>query len=337
MNRKRLVPIVIVLVVLLAAAVWLWRKSAVGQSSTLSASGTVEATEARLGFQSSGRVGRITVREGQQVTEGAILGELDTAELEARRRQALARVEAAEALLRELERGAQREEIAQAMAAVEAARERLSDAQRDLERNRTLHQGGAISLEAYQKSATAAQVAESQLAQAAEQLALVRKGPRQERIEAQRAQVAEARAGVRAVDAAIGNATMVAPITGVVTVRHVEPSEIVSPGQPVLTVMDPSDRWVRIYVPENRIGAIRLGAPASISSDTYPNRRYSGRVTYISPEAEFTPKSVQTAEERVRLVYAVKVRVEGDPEMELKPGMPVDVTLDIRPEAEIRG
>jgi HlyD family secretion protein len=327
MNRKRAAAVV-ALAVIIATGIWLWRRNAGAGEAAQRASGTVEATEARLGFQIPGRIASIAVREGQSVAAGAVLATLDRSEMEARRGQALARVSAAESLVTELERGSRSEEIGQAEAAMKAAQERLADARRDLERNRRLYQGGAISQESYQKSATAAEVAEAQAALAAEQLALVRKGPRQERIAAQRAQAAEAREAVRAADASLANTNIVAPMAGVVTIRHHEPNEIVGAGEPVVTLMNPADRWVRIYVPENRIGAVRLGTSASISSDTYPDRRYRGRVVYISPEAEFTPKSVQTAEERVRLVYAVKVRIEGDGKMELKPGMPADVVLD---------
>ena len=121
--------------------------------------------------------------------------------------------------------------------------------------------------------------------------------------------------------------TIVAPLDGIVTVRHREPGETAPAGSPVLTVMNPNDRWVRIFVREDRIGAVKTGTPASITTDTYPDRRYEGEVTFIASEAEFTPKNVQTAEERVKLVYAVKVRVSGDPDLDLKPGMPADVRL----------
>ncbi len=118
-----------------------------------------------------------------------------------------------------------------------------------------------------------------------------------------------------------------APFAGLVTVRHREPGEIVGAGAPVVTVLNPDDRWVRIYVPENRIGAVRVGQAARITSDTYRDRTYGGTVAAIASEAEFTPKTVQTREERVKLVYAVKVRITGDPGYELKPGMPADVRL----------
>ncbi len=117
---------------------------------------------------------------------------------------------------------------------------------------------------------------------------------------------------------------------GIVTVRHREPGEIVPAGAAVLTVMNPDDRWVRIYVPETRIGGIRLGLAAVLTCDTFRGKTYPGEVSFIASRAEFTPKTVQTAEERVKLVYAVKVRITGDPSLDLKPGMPVDVTIDMR-------
>ncbi len=98
-------------------------------------------------------------------------------------------------------------------------------------------------------------------------------------------------------------------------------------GLPVVSVRDLDDRWVRIYVREDAIGRVRIGQSASIFSDTYPDRQFEGAVTFIGSEAEFTPRNVQTTEERTRLVYAVKVRIIGDPEHVLKPGIPADVLL----------
>ena len=117
------------------------------------------------------------------------------------------------------------------------------------------------------------------------------------------------------------------PFPGIVTVRHREPGETASPGLPILTIMDPEDRWVRIYVREDRIGEVNLGQSASISSDTYPDRTYQGEVVFIASEAEFTPRNVQTTEERVKLVYAVKIRITGDSSQDLKVGIPADVIL----------
>jgi HlyD family secretion protein len=326
MNRKQIVVLVVLVVVAAAAVAW-WISRGDSDDGRLRASGTVEATEATLAFETGGRIEGIAVREGEQVSQGQVLARLDSAETAARADQAAARLAAAVAQLEELRRGSRPEEIAQARAGVAEARERLADARRDREKSATLEAGGAISPEALEKARTQEGVAAARVRQAEEQLALVRQGPRAERVAAGEAAVAEAEGAVAAAAAATARTALVAPHSGVVTTRHREPNEVVAPGQPVLTVMNPADRWVRIFVPENRIGAVSLGTPAEIRSDTFPDRAYRGAVVFISPEAEFTPKAVQTPEERVRLVYAVKVRIDGDAAMELKPGMPADVTL----------
>lgn len=296
--------------------------------SGLEASGTVEATEAQLGFPATGRIELVAAREGDRVEAGQELARLDGSELRARREEAEARVASLRAQLLELERGSRSEEIGQAKASVDAARQKLADAERDLERTKKLYDGGAVAREALDKAELGRELAGSALDQAKEQLALVEAGPRQETIAAQRALLAQAQASVRAIEATLQNLTVTAPFEGLVTVRHREPGETVPAGSPVLTLMNPRDRWVRIYVREDRIAAVRVGARAEIRCDTYPDKRYSGEVRFIASEAEFTPKNVQTQAERVRLVYAVEVQIDDDDEGDLKPGMPADVRLD---------
>jgi len=291
------------------------------------ASGTVEATDADLGFQAPGRVLAIPVREGDAVAEGDQLATLDAREMQAAVDAAKARVEAADARLTELVRGARPQELATAEAAVRSATERADEARRSADRARTLFDGGAISRQAMDQASTTLEVAVAAQQQAEEQLALVREGPRSETNSAQRALVQQARANVAQAEAAMTNTVITAPFAGLITTRHREPGEAVQPGAPVLTLLDPTDRWVRIYIREDQIGLVHLGLSAEIVSDTYPDRVYHGEVTYIGSEAEFTPRNVQTAEERIKLVYPVKVRITGDPDFELKPGVPADVTL----------
>jgi len=195
-----------------------------------------------------------------------------------------------------------RARLAQARAQLKVTEARLSDAQRDLDRSTTLLAGGAIGQEAFDKAQLAFNVATSDRAQA--------------------------RAAVQVIDAVLANMVIRASFDGVVAVRHHEPGETVPAGSPVLTVLNPDDRWVRIYIPERQIGAVHLGQKAAITTDTYPDRHYTGEVTYIASQAEFTPRNVQTTEERVKLVYAVKVRIVDDPKFELKPGIPADVRLE---------
>jgi HlyD family secretion protein len=299
-----------------------------GGAGVLDASGTVEATDAQLGFQVTGRIDAISAREGDVVHSGDAVAYLDTTETAARRDQAIAAARAAAAQLAELERGSRSEEIAQARAGRDAAETRLADAQRDLDRTQRLNQDGAVSREALDKAQLSLDVAKSQFTQADEQFRLIQQGPRAERIAAARAQLAQANAAVAQVTATLANMTLRSPFDGVVTVRSREPGETVPAGASVLTVMNRDDRWVRIYVPETRIGAVRLGGPATITTDTYRGKSYPGTIAYIASEAEFTPKTVQTKEERVKLVYAVKVRIDMDKSYDLKPGMPADVRLE---------
>ncbi|HVO35221.1 MAG TPA: efflux RND transporter periplasmic adaptor subunit [Gemmatimonadales bacterium] len=326
MNRKRALPIAAGAAVVLFAA-WFFLLRGRGADGPLDASGTVEATDAQLGFEAAGRIDTILVDEGDRVTDGQELARLDQSELNARRQQAAAQLAAAQATLNELERGSRSQEVQQGRDQLAAANQRLADAQRDLDRTKRLSDGGAVSRETLDKAQLAFDVAQSQHDQAAQALQLLEIGPRPERIEAQRAAVAAALATVQQINALLGNAVIHAPFGGVVTVKDREVGETVSPGAPVLTVTNLNDRWVRIYIPETRIGAVHLGESATITADTYKGRIYRGTVSFIASEAEFTPKNVQTKDERVKLVYAVKVRIISDTTYDLKPGIPADVQL----------
>jgi membrane fusion protein YbhG len=308
-------------------AVWFFAVRNTGADGPLDASGTVEATDAQLGFEAAGRIDTILVREGDRVPAGRELARLDQAELRARRREAAAQLAAAQATLAELVRGSRPEEVAQGRDQLAAAEQRLADAQRDLDRNKRLFEGGAVSREALDKAQLAFDVARSQRDQATQALRLLEAGPRSERIDAQRAAVAAGQGTVQQIDAMLANAVIRAPFDGVVTVKDREVGETVAAGAPVLTLTNLNDRWVRIYLPETRIGAVHLGEAATITADTYRGKTYRGEVSFIASEAEFTPKNVQTKDERVKLVYAVKVRITGDSSDDLKPGIPADVLL----------
>lgn len=321
------VRIVVPLVLLAGLSVWYFTRTGGAATSPLSASGTVEATTADLGFQLAGRIQSVEVQEGDQVTEGQELALLDTRQLQANLEASRAHHVAAEARLAEIVAGARPQEVATAEAALRSAAQRAGAARREVERARTLFEGGAISRQELDRAETELEVAEAAHDQAREALELVREGARQETIQAQRAVVAQARANVSRAEAMLADASVSAPFAAVVTVRHREPGETVSPGAPVVTLLNRDDRWVRIYVREDLIGRVQIGMPASISSDSYPDRSYEGRVVFIGSEAEFTPRNVQTEEERTKLVYPVKVRITGDDGFELKPGTPADVAL----------
>lgn len=324
---KKRAPVVLALIAIVAVGLWWSRRSAPADGNGLFASGTVEATDADLGFQRPGRLASVGVREGDRVVSGAEIAALDARELDASVEAARAVVEVARARLAELLDGARPQEVAQARSALRAAADRREEARRDEERARTLFEGGAISRQAMQRAATALELATADHEQAEQRLELLEEGPRAETITAQRSVVAQAEAQLALAEATADNAVIRAPMDGLVTTRHREPGEAVGAGAPVVTLLDPDDRWVRIYVRGDAIGRVRIGTRARIRSDSYPDRAYDGEVVFVSDEAEFTPRNVQTTEERTKLVYAVKVRITGDPDFELKPGIPADVTL----------
>jgi len=305
---------------------WFWGDAGEGPPHP-SGSGTVEATESHLSFQLPGRIATLHPREGDRVEAGEVLGWLDRREAQARVEGAEGGVEAARALLEELRQGARPQELARAEAALRAAEATAQERLREADRASRLAAGGAISREAADRAATAAAVAQAGADEARETMALLRQGPRREQVAAQEARVRQGEGALEQAMAALENTALVAPFSGVVAIRHREPGETVGPGAPVLTLRDLDDRWVRIFVPGDVIGRVHPGQRAEIRGDSHPQRLYSGEVFFVGSQAEFTPRNVQTAGERTRLVYPVRVRILDDPEVELKPGLPADVVL----------
>jgi HlyD family secretion protein len=322
-------PILVLVLVLAASGGGLMYTALKGpeDKDTIFVSGTVEATEAELGFQVAGKLERVLAQEGDEVRPGAELAALEQTELEAEREVARAQIASAQALLSEYVAGSRREEIARARASLAVAEQRQKSAKQDLERLRGLAQQSVISRQAFDHQQTEADVADGEVNQATEELRLLEAGTRVERITGQRATLAQANAALGRIDAQLSQTTIKAPFSGTVTIRHREPGEAVSAGAPVLTLQNLENRWVRIYVPGDEVGRLSLGQCASIASDGFAERRYGGRVSYISRIAEFTPRNVQSTKDRVRLVYEVRVRIVGDEAIDLKPGLPGDVTF----------
>ena len=297
--------------------------------SAILASGTVEATQAELGFQVAGRLEQLAVREGDRVTAGSAIAQLEQTELLAQREVARAQVDAAQAGLAELLAGSRREEIAHARAVLAVATERRDYAQRDVDRLTPLAEQSLVSRQAFDQQRTNLSVSQGEVAKANEELQLLQSGPRTERIAAQRAALAQAKATVQRIDAQLAQTELEAPFAGTITVRHREPGEALSPGNPVVTLRNFEDRWVRVYIPGDEVGNLRLGQAATITADANPDKRYTGAISYIANVAEFTPRNVQSTKDRVKLVYEVRVRIAGDTIVDLKPGLPADVQFPI--------
>ncbi len=326
---KRLIGVVLVAAIAVAmAALWKAKPWATREDTgAVFASGTVDATEVSASFRVAGILRRRPVDEGSIVKAGEVLAELDTREASARWRQASAAWQVAQARLRDMEQGYRPQEIEEARAQLALAGANLANLAEEAGRSENLFATGAVSRQRRDRDQTAASVAREQVRAAEQRLALLQGGFRKEVIGAARAQVAEAQAAAEAATVALEDLRIASTIDGTVTRKHAEAGETVAAGRPVVTVTDLSRPWVRVYIPENRIGRVRVGAPARIKVDTFPGREFAGRVSYVASEAEFTPKNVQTQEERVKLVFAVNVTADNG-ERILKPGMPADVSIE---------
>ncbi|HUW26379.1 MAG TPA: efflux RND transporter periplasmic adaptor subunit [Gallionella sp.] len=333
MNKKIVIGGVVAAAIV-AAVLWKFAPWATPpDENTVFASGTVDATEIAAAFRVPGILSKRPVDEGSRVKPGDLLAALDDRETVARLHQAEAAQQAAEARLKDLQQGYRAPEIAEARAQVEQARANRTNLDEEARRSDVLFEGGAISQQRRDKDHTAAIVASQQANATQERLKLLQSGYRPETINAARAQLDEAQAAVAAARVALGDLQVTSPVDGVVTRKHAEVGETLGAGRPVVTVTDISTPWLRVYIPENLIGKVRLGANARVKVDTFPDRGFDGKVSYVSSQAEFTPKNVQTQEERVKLVFAVNVTVDNR-DGTLKPGMPGDVYISTASEPE---
>jgi HlyD family secretion protein len=274
--------------------------------------------------------------------------------------QAEAAVEAAQARLQQLLAGSRPQEIQAAKATLEQARADTVKRKADLERAEKLYRNNFISAQDWDSAKNAYEVAAATQKKAEENYALVVEGPRKEEIDAARAQreqaqaalklakahriqvevlhkdlvtaeaqVKEAASAIEVIDTQIGYSKLNAPLSGVVLVKNTEPGEFVVPGGAVVTLGDVAKPWLKAFITEGDLGKVKLGQKVSVTTDSYPGKVYPGKITFISSEAEFTPKNVQTAKERVKLVYRIKVSLEN-PHRELKPGMPADGKIHLK-------
>lgn len=271
--------------------------------------------------------------------------------------QAQSSMEAARARLEQLLTGSRPQEIQQAKAMLEQAQSDLAKRKTDMDRAQSLFQNHYISAQDWDSARNSYEVAAAAHKKAEETYGLVVEGPRQEEIAAARAQWKQSQAGlqlarahriqvdvlkrelataqaqveeaaraIEVIDTQIEYSNLIAPISAVVLVKNTEAGEFVVPGGPVITLGDIERPWLKAYIHEAELGKVKLGQKASVVTDSYPGKKYPGKITFISSEAEFTPKNVQTPKERVKLVYRIKVSLEN-PHRELKPGMPADATI----------
>lgn len=290
-------------------------------------SGTVEARETVLAFQASGRIEELLTDEGKAVTRGQEVARLIADDYQQAVERARAEVSAAEAVLAALKAGSRKQEIRVAEATLQQARAELRFATEEVQRIRSLIAKQLISQEQLDQAELKRDVAKAAVRRAEQQLALLREGPRLEEIDRAEAELAARRSALKTAEQRLSYVHLVSPVSGVVTLRQAEAGEVVREGQPIFAVAELSQPWVRAYINETDLVKVRLGQEATVTVDGLPERSFKGTLSFISPEAEFTPKTVETRELRVDLVYRVKVQLE-DPEGVLKMGMPADVAFD---------
>jgi len=295
-------------------------------SRAIEASGTIEATSVQVSSKSSGEILHLDASEGTFVKEGDILAVIDHANLEIQLGQARSGVDLAKAQLDLLTAGARGEDLAQAKDALNQANDTLQNAQEDFNRMESLYKVNAATKKQRDDAEFRYTNAKTQASSAQQALLKLENFARPEDVRAALARVDQAVYSVRLLQKNIQDCTVHSPTDGIVTEKLVEEGELATPGTGLYVITDLSTVKLTIYVSETDLGNIRLGQEARISIDSRQGTTYPGKVTYISPIAEFTPRDIQTKDERVKLVYAVRIEISNAQGI-FKPGMPADATL----------
>jgi HlyD family secretion protein len=327
--KKRIFLIIGILALAIAAMVIIDHLRNRKDDSAMALSGNVEVTEANIGFKIPGRLVERLVDEGYRVKKGDLLAKLDSAELESIVKQNRAALEEAATKLAELRAGSRSQEIGQAAANVDAQEAELLRIRKDHERAEILYKNGAISAAQYDAAKSSYDNRAAMVKNAREALSLAKEGPRKEDIRMAEHRVAQLKATLATSEERLKDTLLYAPFAGIILRKNVEPGETIAQGTPVFTLGDLDNPWIKVYVKEDKLGLVKPGQKAKITTDTFKGKAYEGTVSYISSEAEFTPKTVQTQEERVKLVFGVKVSVKNE-NWDLKPGMPADVRIDVK-------
>ena len=325
---KRLIPILIVLAAAIAAGVYYYPRFAKKPEpqNQLTLSGNIEAHESLVGFKVPGRIVDLPVQEGQQIEQGALLARIEDADLEQKVRIDEDSVRVRQSDLALTLAGTRHQELKATQQTVIDAQADLDQKKLDNDRMQRLFAKDEVSAQDRDLAATALKRADAAFKAAQQHYNQAAEGSRPEDIAIAQANLKEAGANLGLSRVNLGYATLRAPSTGVITVRQAELGEVVAPGTPVVTIADLDHIWLRAYVAETSLGRIHWGQDATITTDTYPGKQYHGRISFIASDAEFTPKSVQTYQERVTLVYRIKIDIDN-PNHELKPGMPADAHI----------
>jgi len=292
-----------------------------GRDGRVTASGHVEAIDVRVATKVRGRLLQRPVDEGDAVKKGQLIAAVDTVDAELFLREAEAQREQADATLRLTVAGSRREDIAALAAQVDSVAADLAGAAKELARQETLVAEGVTTAKTRDDALARRDALRGQLESAKQGLARAKAGSREQEIEAARATRDAMDARIAQLRQQIADATILSPAAGLVTEKIAEPGELLAAGAPILVITDLAKPWLTVYVAEPDLGRIKLGAAAEVTTDGGEKRQ--GKVTFIASTAEFTPKNVQTRDERVKLVYRVKIGLDNADGL-FKPGMPAE-------------
>lgn len=329
MKRKILIPVLAVALIGVGGiSYWRTQHNRTNTDSALSIYGNVDVRQVQLAFNGSERIDRMLVQEGNSVKQGQLLATLDTRRLEQNVAFRQSQVMAAQQALLRLQAGNRPEEIRKAKADAEAAKIDADNAERTYQRLVELVKQRFIAKQQADNAKSAADAAQARFIAANEVSRLAILGPRKEDIAAAQAALQANEASLAIARKDLSDASLYAPSDGVIQDRILEPGDMASPQRPVYTLALTHPIWVRAYVSGKELGKIRPGMRARISTDSFADKYYDGWVGYISPTAEFTPKSVETEEVRSDLVYQVRI-FTCNTQNELRLGMPATVSIPL--------
>lgn len=309
----RIVPVIVIVVGAVVLLVYMRERN---RPKDLVLSGTLEARTVQVGSLVGGRVSRVLIDEGSQVTAGQVLVHLETDTLDRQIAEQQAAIEAARAAYQKALNGPRPDEIQKAAAIA-------TNDERDRRRMAALYRDGIVARQVYDDAATKARAS-------GEDLDLLRKGTRKEDIEAARAQVDQQQRQLGVLMKQRAETDVTSSATGVVQSFALRPGDIVAPNQPVAEILESSQLWVRVYVPETLLGLLHVGQPVRVSVDTYPNEWFPGHIATIASQGEYTPRNVQTRAQRAEQVFAVKVLVDPNPKLHAGMAAQVDAGVKVK-------
>jgi HlyD family secretion protein len=323
---KKIIPIFILLLAIGAGAYWFYQKNHREPENGLTLYGNVDIREVNLGFRVSGKLATLAYDEGDAVKAGEVMAKLDDEPYRNQVSNVVAQVESLRARLKLRETGNRPEEIAQARSLVREREATSTNAGLVLKRSQELYAVKGVSIQDRDNAQAGFQEAEARLKSAQENLRLLEAGFRVEDIAQSRADLAQAEAAQAQAELQVKDAVMTAPSDGVILTRAQEAGAILQAGATVFTLSLVNPVWVRAYVNEPDLGRIHPGMKVEIVTDSRRDKPYHGQIGFISPRAEFTPKSVETTDLRTTLVYRLRV-VVANPDEGLRQGMPVTVKI----------